>query len=93
MVGRVEMKVVAPSFKDMDVLDAVTSRAADIIYADYLQGGPSVAGNTAERCMTLLLYVDDETPDAWLPQLKVLCAAVKGPIESVSIGQFVDDAE
>ena len=41
--------------------------------------------------MTLLLYVDDETPDAWLPQLKVLCDAVDGPIESVTVGPFVED--
>lgn len=93
MVGRVEMTVTAQQFKDMTVLDVVTSRAADIIYTDYQKGGPCVAGNTAERAMTLLLYVDDDTPKAWLPQLMVLCRAVQGSIESISVGPYIDDDE
>ena len=38
MVGRVEMKVIAPSFTDMAMLAAVTSRAADVIYTKYPHG-------------------------------------------------------
>lgn len=90
MTGRVEIKVVAPAFSEMDALDKATDRAAEIIYALFPKGGPSVAGNTDDRAMTCLFYVDDELPDAWLPQLQVLVRAVEGPIDSVSIEPFVE---
>lgn len=90
VTGQVEIKVVASQFADMDALDAATDRAATAIYADFQQGGPCVAGNTDDRAMTCLLWIDDETPEAWLPQLQVLVRAVEGPIESVSVEPFVE---
>jgi hypothetical protein len=87
----VEIKVYAPQFKDGDALDVVVSRAADIIYADFQKGGPCVAGNTAERCLSLLTFVGEETPEAWLPQLQVPINAVQGPVESVMVGALVED--
>lgn len=90
MKGRVEIKVVAPSFSEDDALTAAMDRAADVIYAVFQKGGPSIAGDTRERAMTCLFFVDDELPDAWLPQLEVLVRAVEGPIESVAVEPFVE---
>lgn len=90
MTGQVEIRVVASQFAEDDALTAAMDRAADVVYAVFPKGGPSIAGNTDERAMTCLFYVDDELPDAWLPQLQVLVRAVEGPIDSVSIKPFVE---
>lgn len=83
----------APGFADGDALDRAINRAATTIYADFPQGGPCVAGSTLARSLTCLLSVDDETPEAWLPQLQVLVRAVEGPIDSVSIEPFEETSE
>jgi hypothetical protein len=90
MTGQVELKVVAPGLRDMDVLSETTSRASNLIYPGFPKGGPVVAGDGREGSVSVLLSVDDETPEAWLPQLFALCSAVKVPIESVSVGKPSD---
>lgn len=88
MTGQVEIRVTAPGFADGEVLDRAINRAATTIYADFPQGGPCVAGSRLACALTCLLTIDDETPDAWLPQLHVLVRAVEGPIDSVTVEPF-----
>ena len=92
VTGQVELKVVAPGLRDMDVLSETTSRVSNLIYPAFPKGGPVVAGDGHEGSVSVLLSVDDEAPDAWLPQLFALCSAVKVPIESVTVGKPTDAA-
>jgi hypothetical protein len=90
MPGRVELTVVAAQFSDSAALDRATSQATALIQAKFPQRGLCITGNNTERCLSLMLQVDQDTPDAWLPQLAILLHAVGGPVESVVVGRFPD---
>jgi hypothetical protein len=90
MTGQIDIEVAAPGLRDSATLEAAIERAADVIYADFTRGGPCVAGNKATGTLSILLTVDDEGAAEWMPQLRVLCAAVAGPIGRVTVGTFVE---
>lgn len=92
MTGQIEIRVTSPVLRTQPGLELALERAADVIYGAFPQGGPCVAGDLAEGALTLLFHADADTPEAWLPQLHVLCAVVHGPIQSVNVGPWVEAA-
>lgn len=90
MTGQIEIEVTALGLRDSVALEAAIDRAATTIYADFPRGGPCVAGNSRTGLLTVLVFVDTEDPAEWLPQLRVLCRAVEGPIERATVGAFVE---
>ncbi len=67
-------------------MDAAMERAADVIYRRHQRGGPCIAGDLEAGVISILTFVDDEDCDAWLPQLRALCLAIEGSIDSVTVG-------
>lgn len=68
-------------------MDAAMDRAADVIYRRHQRGGPCIAGDLKSGVISILTFVDDEDCDAWLPQLRALCLAIEGKIDSVTVGR------
>jgi hypothetical protein len=90
MTGQVEIKVTAPTLRDPAILDAAIDRAADVIYDGYPEGGPCVSGDLRSGELSLLLSVDIDKPEEWMPQLAVLVQAVGGSVGEVNITPFVE---
>jgi hypothetical protein len=88
MTGQVEIEVTAARLRTSAALGAALQRACSVIYTDFMKGGPCVAGDIRRGTLSVLLSVDSEDAQEWLPQLRVLCSAVDGPIDRVTVGPF-----
>jgi hypothetical protein len=86
MTGQVEIRITAACLLQGEHMEAALDRAADVIYKRHQQGEPSIAGDLDTGVISILMFVDDEDCDAWLPPLRALCLAIEGKIDHVTVG-------
>lgn len=86
MTGPVEICITAACLLDAVHMDAAIGRAADVIYRRHQRGRPCIAGDLQAGLISIRTIVDEEDCDAWLPQLRALCLAIEGKIDTVTVG-------